>query len=112
MAMVAGELRHRFDAVVVDAALDHAVELERTEAGIHRRVDAGQAFDQLRQALAQQWLAAGDAQLAHAQPGECAHGRLDLLEGQAGGGIQPVVVGCALGRHAVRTTEIAGLDHR
>ena len=73
---------------------------------------ARQAPHQVGQALAQQRFAAGQAQLARAQPHEAAHQRFDLVEGQARGGIEAVIVGNAIGRHAVRAAEIAGVDHR
>ena len=50
--------------------------------------------------------------LRHAQPDEAAHQRLDLVERQPRGRVEPVVVGHAIGWHAVRATEVAGLDHR
>ena len=74
--------------------------------------DRDQPRHQFRQALAQQRFAAGEAQLAHAEVGETAHQRLDLVERHARRGIETMILRHAIGRHAVRAAEIAGLDHR
>jgi len=75
-------------------------------------VERGEPGDQLGQALAQQRFSAGDPQLAHADAHETAHETLDLVEGQSRGRVEAMIVRDAIGRHAVGTAEIAGLDHR
>ena len=82
------------------------------EGEVVEAVDRHQARDQVGQSATQQRLTAGDAQLAHARAHEPAHEALDLVERQPRRGIEAVVFRHAIGRHAVRAAEIAGLDHR
>ena len=88
---------------------------QRTIGGQRQVVDArnaGKPRDQLRQALSQQRLAAGQAQLVDADTRESAHQDFYFVERQARRRIQAVVVRHLIGGHAVTASEIAGLDHR
>ena len=75
-------------------------------------VERCEPLDQFGQALAEQRFAAGDPQLAHADAHEAANEAFDLVERQPRGRVEAMVVRDAVGRHAVGTAEIAGLDHR
>src|SRR5690606_20684259 len=75
--------------------------------------DVGEALDQLVDILAQQRLAAGDAQLAYASCGEDACHAFDLLETeQIGTRQEGVVLVEHLARHAVGAAEVAAVGDR
>jgi hypothetical protein len=63
---------------------------------------------QLRQILAQQRFAAGEAQLAHAQRDRDSHEALDLLESE---NFLPRLELHALFRHAIEAADIAAVGH-
>jgi hypothetical protein len=74
--------------------------------------DAHQARHQFGQPAAQQGLTPGQAQLAHTGLREGTRDALDLVEIQPTRAVADFVLRIAILRHAVRTAEIAGLDHR
>ena len=94
---------------------------QRGTVGGERQVDlaavgpsqGGQHPDERRQVTPDQRLAAGDAQLLHAQSDEHARDPLDLLEGEDLVLGQELVVAAEhfLG-HAIRASEVASIGHR
>ena len=69
---------------------------------------AGQRGDQRHDAAANQWLAAGQAQLGHALGNECAAQAIEFLKAQHIGLGQE----CHVLRHAIDAAEIAAVGHR
>src|SRR5579875_3748251 len=87
---------------------------EQNPVGRERHVlDAGdgrEVPDEVGKVRAQQRLATGQAELAHAEPDEKAREPHDLVEGQPLRRLQkPVAVVVLLARHAVRTAEVAAV---
>ena len=83
------------------------------ESQILHALDPGDAFDELGQIVAQQRLAAGDADLLHARTDEDADQALDLLEVQdLGPGQEVVPLAEDLGGHAVDAAEVAAVGDR
>ena len=103
------------DVDAVDAGLDQRrrVALEQVAVGRHREVldplDRAQHRHQLREVAAGERLAAGEADVGDAEPGEQRHQPLDLLEAQDLVAIEPFH---PLGRHAVATAEVAAIGDR
>ena len=82
----------------------------RGEREVRRAGQGGEARDQAGELRAEQRLAAGQAQLAHAQAREDAREPLDLLERQdLLAGQERVLLAVDLGRHAVRAPEVAAV---
>jgi hypothetical protein len=111
---VAGERVDR-DVDPVDPGLDQRprVSLEQIAVGCHREiadpVDRREHRDQAGELAPGEWLAAGQADIGDAEPGERPDEPLDLLEAENFRTVEPRH---PLGGHAVATAEVAPVGDR